>query len=46
MRVRQTVRSQESCIATYKVANLLSFYNLTMRRTIGDKAGLSDTLNE
>ncbi|KAI5122053.1 hypothetical protein M0805_006037 [Coniferiporia weirii] len=45
-RVRQTVRSQESCIASYKVANLLSFYSLTMRRTIGDKAGLSDTLNE
>ncbi|THH11854.1 hypothetical protein EW145_g400 [Phellinidium pouzarii] len=45
-RVRQTVRSQESCIASYKVANLLSFYNLTMRRTIGDNAALSDTLNE
>ena len=46
MRVRQTVRSQDSCIATYKVANLLSFYNLTMKRTIGENAGLTETLNE
>ncbi|KAL5511670.1 COG6 [Sanghuangporus vaninii] len=46
VRVRQTVRSQESCIASYKVANLLTFYNLTMRRTVGEKAGLSETLNE
>ncbi|EJD05807.1 oligomeric complex COG6 [Fomitiporia mediterranea MF3/22] len=36
----------KSCIASYRVANLLIFYNLTMRRTIGEKAGLSDTLNE
>lgn len=45
-RVRQTVRSQESSIISYKVANLLSFYNLTMKRTIGDNAGLSETLAE
>jgi len=46
VRVRQTIRSQESSITTYKVANLLTFYNTTVQRTIGGKAGLSGTLNE
>ncbi|TDL27340.1 oligomeric complex COG6 [Rickenella mellea] len=46
IRVRQTVRSQESCITSYKVANLLQFYTVTMRSTIGDKPILSKTLNE
>lgn len=42
----QTVRSQESCIVAYKIANLLQFYMLTMRRTIGAEALLSRTLSE
>lgn len=46
MRVQQTVRSQESSIVSYKIANLLQFYLLTMRRTIGDQAILTATLQE
>ncbi|KAG5635825.1 hypothetical protein H0H81_010012 [Sphagnurus paluster] len=46
VRVQQTVRSQESCIVSYKIANLLQFYMLTMRRTIGEEALLSRTLLE
>ncbi|PPQ75479.1 hypothetical protein CVT24_013413 [Panaeolus cyanescens] len=46
MRVQQTTRSQESSIVSYKIANLLQFYSLTMERTIGDKAVLSKTLKE
>ncbi|KAF8889933.1 oligomeric Golgi complex subunit 6 [Infundibulicybe gibba] len=46
MRIQQTVRSQESSIVSYKIANLLQFYYMTMRRTIGDQAILSVSLNE
>ncbi|KAG1863597.1 oligomeric complex COG6 [Suillus subalutaceus] len=46
VRVQQTVRSQESSIVSYKVANLLQYYMLTMRRTIGEDALLSMTLSE
>ena len=46
MRVQQTIRSQESSIVSYKIANLLQFYLMTMRRTIGDDALLSTTLKE
>ncbi|KAG2052769.1 oligomeric complex COG6 [Suillus hirtellus] len=46
VRVLQTVRSQESSIVSYKVANLLQYYMLTMRRTIGEDALLSMTLSE
>ncbi|KAF9460640.1 oligomeric Golgi complex subunit 6 [Collybia nuda] len=46
IRVQQTVRSQESSIVSYKIANLLQFYMLTMRRTIGEEALLSATLLE
>ncbi|GLB45160.1 putative conserved oligomeric complex COG6 [Lyophyllum shimeji] len=46
VRVQQTVRSQESSIVSYKIANLLQFYMLTMRRTIGADAFLSKTLLE
>ncbi|KAG1734350.1 oligomeric Golgi complex subunit 6 [Suillus lakei] len=46
VRVQQTVRSQESSIVSYKVANLLQYYMLTMRRTIGEDALLSTTLSE
>ncbi|KAJ7102334.1 oligomeric complex COG6 [Mycena belliarum] len=46
VRVQQTIRSQESSIISYKIANLLQFYMVTMRRTIGDTAVLSTALNE
>ncbi|KXN84526.1 Conserved oligomeric Golgi complex subunit 6 [Leucoagaricus sp. SymC.cos] len=46
MRVQQTVRSQESSIVSYKIANLLQFYLFTMRRTIGDQAILITTLQD
>ena len=46
VRVQQTVRSQESSITSYKIANLLQFYTLTMQRTIGEDAVLSKTLKE
>ncbi|KDR69275.1 hypothetical protein GALMADRAFT_256106 [Galerina marginata CBS 339.88] len=46
MRVQQTIRSQESSIVSYKIANLLQFYLMTMRRTIGEEALLSTTLKE
>ncbi|KAH7908757.1 oligomeric Golgi complex subunit 6 [Hygrophoropsis aurantiaca] len=45
-RVQQTVRSQESSIVSYKVANLLEYYMLTMKRTIGQDAVLCKTLDE
>ncbi|EKM55271.1 uncharacterized protein PHACADRAFT_143387, partial [Phanerochaete carnosa HHB-10118-sp] len=45
-RVQQTVRSQESSITSYKIANLLQFYMLTMQRTIGADAMLSKALRE
>ncbi|KAH0586671.1 Conserved oligomeric Golgi complex subunit 6 [Termitomyces sp. J132] len=44
VRVQQTIRSQESSIISYKIANLMQFYMLTMRRTIGNDALLSKTL--
>jgi hypothetical protein len=46
VRVQQTIRSQESSIVSYKIANLLQFYLLTMYRTIGEEALLSTTLKE
>ncbi|CCL99987.1 uncharacterized protein FIBRA_02012 [Fibroporia radiculosa] len=46
IRVQQTVKSQESGITSYKIANLLQFYLLTMQRTIGEDAVLSRTLKE
>ncbi|KAF8638929.1 hypothetical protein AX17_001841 [Amanita inopinata Kibby_2008] len=46
VRVQQTVRSQESSIVSYKVVNLLQFYLLTMRRTLGDDAAVSKALEE
>jgi hypothetical protein len=44
--VQQTVRAQESSIASYKLANLLQFYALTMRRALGEDAVLSVALDE
>ena len=46
VRVQQTVRSQESSIVSYKIANLLQFYLVTMRRTVGSRAILTVTLEE
>ncbi|PFH46076.1 hypothetical protein AMATHDRAFT_8263 [Amanita thiersii Skay4041] len=46
IRVQQTIRSQESSIVSYKVANLLQFYLDTMRRTVGNTAAVSKTLEE
>jgi len=46
VRVQQTIRSQESSILSFKIANLLQFYMLTMHRTIGEDALLSQTLHE
>ncbi|KAI3612712.1 conserved oligomeric golgi complex subunit 6 [Moniliophthora roreri] len=45
-RVQQTVKSQESSIMTYKIANLLQFYTVTMQSTIGPGAVLSTTLRD
>ena len=45
-RIQQTVRSQESSITSFKIANLLQFYLHTMQRTIGRGALLSRTLEE
>ncbi|KAJ3755564.1 oligomeric complex COG6 [Lentinula raphanica] len=46
IRVQQTVRSQESVIMSFKIANLLQFYKSTMTKTIGEDAVLSITLKE
>ncbi|KAF9524462.1 oligomeric complex COG6-domain-containing protein [Crepidotus variabilis] len=46
VRVQQTIRSQESSIVSYKIANLLQFYLITMYRTIGENALLCKTLKE
>ncbi|KIY47000.1 oligomeric complex COG6 [Fistulina hepatica ATCC 64428] len=37
---------KESCIALYKIMNVLQFYMLTMRRTLGAEALLSAALQE
>ncbi|KAF8583843.1 oligomeric complex COG6 [Ramaria rubella] len=46
MRVHQTIKSQEGSITSYKIANILYFYMMTMRRTIGEEALLSRSLKE
>ena len=38
--------NQESSIVSFKIANLLQFYLMKMRRTVGDDALLSTTLKE
>ncbi|KDN53061.1 oligomeric complex COG6 [Tilletiaria anomala UBC 951] len=43
-RIVQTVRSQEGCVTTFRLANLIDFYRLTITRTVGSKAALSRTL--
>ena len=44
MRIQQTIKSQEGVIMAYRIANLLQFYLVTMRKTIGDEALLVKTL--
>lgn len=46
VRVQQTVRSQESSIMSYKITNLLHFYLLTMKRTVGPNAIITRSLDE
>ena len=46
MRIQQTIKSQEGLIVIYKIANLLQFYLITMRRTIGEQAVLCRTIEE
>ncbi|KAK4686174.1 conserved oligomeric Golgi complex subunit 6, partial [Tremellales sp. Uapishka_1] len=46
MRIQQTIKSQEGIIMAYKIVNLLQFYLVTMRKTIGEEALLSRTLVE
>jgi hypothetical protein len=46
LRIQQTIKSQEGIIMTYRIANLLQFYLVTMRRTIGDQALLCRTIQE
>ncbi|KAF9267497.1 oligomeric complex COG6 [Marasmius fiardii PR-910] len=45
-RIQQTIRSQESSIVSYKIANLMQFYVITMQSTIGPDAVLSNVLKE
>ncbi|KAG9099599.1 Golgi transport complex subunit 6 [Ceratobasidium sp. UAMH 11750] len=46
VRVQQTIKSQEGSITSYKIANLLEFYMITMRGTVGEEAILSRALTE
>ncbi|WVO24355.1 uncharacterized protein IAS62_005720 [Cryptococcus decagattii] len=46
LRIQQTIKSQEGIIMAYKIANLLQFYLVTMRKTIGEKAILVRTLQD
>ncbi|WOO80503.1 Conserved oligomeric Golgi complex subunit 6 [Vanrija pseudolonga] len=46
LRIEQTLKSQEGVITTYRIVNLLQFYLVTMRKTIGPDALLSKALQE
>jgi hypothetical protein len=46
MRIEQTIKSQEGIIMAYKIANLLQFYLVTMRKTIGEEALLCKAIQE
>lgn len=46
VRVEQTIRSQEGCITTFKLANLVHFYKVIMDQTIGSKASVSKVLDD
>ncbi|GAA5868756.1 hypothetical protein JCM8547_005368 [Rhodosporidiobolus lusitaniae] len=46
IRVQQTIKSQESSIMAYRIATLIHFYKVTMERTIGADALMSNVLTE
>ncbi|GAA6064385.1 hypothetical protein JCM10212_002918 [Sporobolomyces blumeae] len=46
IRVQQTVKSQESSIMAYRISTLIHFYKVTMERTIGADALMSEVLTE
>ncbi|BEI79779.1 hypothetical protein CcaverHIS002_0103080 [Cutaneotrichosporon cavernicola] len=46
LRIEQTIKSQEGIIMTYRIVNLVQFYLVTMRKTIGPDALLVKTLQE
>jgi hypothetical protein len=46
IRIQDTVNSQEGVIMAYKIANLVQFYLVTMQRTIGLEAVLTNALSE
>jgi hypothetical protein len=46
IRIQHTIKSQEGIIMAFKIANLLQFYLVTMRKTIGARALLSQALEE
>lgn len=46
LRIEQTIKSQEGIIMTYRIVNLVQFYLVTMRKTIGAGALLVATLQE
>ncbi|GAA5973964.1 hypothetical protein JCM11641_001246 [Rhodosporidiobolus odoratus] len=46
IRVQQTIKSQESSIMGYRIATLIHFYKVTMERTIGEDALMSNVLTE
>lgn len=46
LRIEQTIKSQEGIIMTYRIVNLVQFYLVTMRKTIGEHAQLVNTLQQ
>ncbi|CDZ97324.1 casein kinase i [Phaffia rhodozyma] len=46
IRIQHAIKSQEGVITSYKVVNLLQFYLVTMKRTLGDDALLTKTLED
>lgn len=46
LRIEQTIKSQEGIIMNYRIVNLVQFYLVTMRKTIGPGALLVATLQE
>ncbi|GHJ85315.1 hypothetical protein NliqN6_1717 [Naganishia liquefaciens] len=46
VRIQHTVKSQEGIIVTYRIANLVQFYLVTMQHTIGKQALLTQALQE
>ncbi|KAG8816460.1 Golgi transport complex subunit 6 [Serendipita sp. 401] len=45
-RIQQTIKSQEGSVTSYKITNILQFYQTTMKRTIGEDALMTETLQE